>query len=238
MADSCGSFVETSCVEDADIVILNTCHIREKAAEKIFSELGLFREPKEAAAAEGLRRPYRGRGCVAQAEGAEFCAAQPRSISWSARRTIIVCPTCRARPRRPRGDRIPDRGQIRRSCGAQPAATRRAAHRLSHRAGRLRQVLHFLRRALYARHRNSRPVEAIVAEAERLADAGVREVTLIGQNVNAYHGEGAGRATVVAGGACSTRLADISGLERLRYRPAIRATWRRSDRRASRLSSS
>ena len=92
----------------------------------------------------------------------------------------------------------------------------RGGQRLCHGAGRLRQVLHLLRRALYARRRNSRPVQKILAEIEHLAEAGVREITLLGQNVNAYHGDGPdGRPWPLA--RLLERVARIDGMDRLRY---------------------
>ncbi len=88
--------------------------------------------------------------------------------------------------------------------------------RLRHGAGGLRQVLHLLRRALHARRRNLTAGKKILAEVEQLAAAGVREVTLIGQNVNAYHGEGPdGRPWSLA--RLLRRVAQIDGIDRLRY---------------------
>ena len=77
--------------EDADLVILNTCHIREKAAEKVYSELGRLRVLKQEAAEQDRRLTIAVAGCVAQAEGAEISAARRRSIWWSARRAITSC---------------------------------------------------------------------------------------------------------------------------------------------------
>ncbi|MGH7246494.1 MAG: tRNA (N6-isopentenyl adenosine(37)-C2)-methylthiotransferase MiaB, partial [Pseudomonadota bacterium] len=79
MADTLASqgFVETSAADDADLVILNTCHIRDKAAEKVYSELGRVRRLKEAAAAEGRRMVIAVAGCVAQAEGREIIRRAP-----------------------------------------------------------------------------------------------------------------------------------------------------------------
>src|ERR1700691_6378862 len=79
MADTLApqGYVETSAPDDADLVILNTCHIREKAAEKVYSELGRVRRLKEAAAAEGRRVGIAVAGCVAQAEGEEIIRRAP-----------------------------------------------------------------------------------------------------------------------------------------------------------------
>src|SRR5207249_8821799 len=70
-------YIETSGPEDADLIILNTCHIREKAAEKVYSELGRVRQLKEAAAESGRRVTVAVAGCVAQAEGSEIIHRAP-----------------------------------------------------------------------------------------------------------------------------------------------------------------
>ena len=79
MADTLApeGYVETTAAEDADLIILNTCHIREKAAEKVYSELGRMRRLKEAAAADGRKTLIAVAGCVAQAEGAEIIRRSP-----------------------------------------------------------------------------------------------------------------------------------------------------------------
>ena len=94
-------YAETAAMEDADLVILNTCHIREKAAEKVFSELGKLRcAASERAPPAGDMTKIVVAGCVAQAEGAEILRKRaPPSISSSARRAIIVCRNCCGRPR-------------------------------------------------------------------------------------------------------------------------------------------
>ena len=224
MADALApdGYAETATPEDADLVILNTCHIREKAAEKVYSELGRMRADE---AGGGARRPPR-HGRRRRLRGAgrgrrRSCAARRRSISWSGRRAITACRSCCAqadRGERVDRHRVPGRGQVRR------ARRRRAARR-----SRRRGVTAFLTVqegcdkfctfcvVPYTRGAEiSRPVDRIVAEAERLAEAGVREITLLGQNVNAYHGEGRdGRAWTL--GRLLHRLADMPGIARLRY---------------------
>ncbi len=186
--------------EGADLVILNTCHIREKAAEKVFSELGTIRRLKEARARQGGRMIVAVAGCVAQAEGAEILDRAPfvdivfgpqayhRLPEMVARATAAggrqVLDT--SFPAEPKFDHLPE-------TSATPGG-----QRLSHGPGGLRQVLHLLRRALYARRRILPPGGGIIAEAGRLVAAGAREITLLGQNVNAYHGASPGQAGRVA----------------------------------------
>ena len=148
-------YAETPRIEDADLVVLNTCHIREKAAEKVYSDLGRVR------AGEGGARAPRGRdtlvavaGCVAQAEGAEIIRRAPVVDlvvgPQSYHRLPELIARARARRRARSSTRRFPRRTSSRSCPQRAPA--RARHRVSHRAGRLRQVLHVLRRALYARH--------------------------------------------------------------------------------------
>ena len=197
MADTLApnGYVETATPADADLVILNTCHIREKAAEKVYSEIGRMRRLKEAAAADGRRVLIAVAGCVAQAEGAEIVRRAPAVDLVVGSQNYHRLPELLARAERDgKSDRhrVPGRRQIRSSRGAERA-----------RATRARGVTAFVTVqegcdkfctfcvVPYTRGAEiSRPVGKILAEIERLADAGVREVTLIGQNVNAYHGDG------------------------------------------------
>ena len=142
------------------MVILNTCHIRDKAAEKVFSELGRLRALKEARAAAGGRMILAVAGCVAQAEGAEILARAPFV-------DIVLGPAdlspaagngrARGRARGGRGDRhrFPGRGQVRPP--ARGGARRSGVDRLPDHPGRLRQVLQLLRRALHPRRRAEPP---------------------------------------------------------------------------------
>ncbi|WP_165498254.1 tRNA (N6-isopentenyl adenosine(37)-C2)-methylthiotransferase MiaB [Siculibacillus lacustris] len=215
-----GGWEETSTVEDADLVILNTCHIREKAAEKVFSELGRIRRVKEARALRGETMVVGVAGCVAQAEGVEI-----------ARRAPVVDMVFGPQSYH----RLPDLID-RVAAGARVVETEFPVEdKFDHLApaSRERTVARGLTAFLtvqegcdkfctfcvvpYTRgSETSRPVDRIVAEAERLADAGVREVTLLGQNVNAYHGPGPdGAAWSLA--RLLRRLAEIPVLARLRY---------------------
>ena len=160
MADTLApeGFVETATPDDADLIILNTCHIREKAAEKVYSELGRMRVLKEAAAREGRRVMIAVAGCVAQAEGEEIIRRAPRGRSRG-RPAELSPPAGPAGARRSAARRSSTPNFRSRTSStsrrAEPRGDRAARRlRLRHRAGRLRQVLHLLRRALYARRRS------------------------------------------------------------------------------------
>ncbi len=155
MADVAGQegYEEATNVEDADLIVLNTCHIRERASEKIYSELGKIRELKDDRASAGRETTLVVAGCVAQAEGAEILRRQPAVDLVVGPQNYHRLPQLlRARRARRRGGRhrISARGQVRPSARERargdPGARRQ---RLRHRAGRLRQILLVLRRALY-----------------------------------------------------------------------------------------
>ena len=210
----------TETIEDADLVLLNTCHIREKAAEKVYSELGRIRKLKAERAANGRETIIGVAGCVAQAEGNEIIARAPVV-------DLVIGPQTY--------HRLPDAVRKARA-GKKVVETEYAIEdkfvhlpQLQKKAVRSRGVTAFLTVqegcdkfctfcvVPYTRGSEvSRPVSQIVAEAERLADAGVREVTLLGQNVNAWHGEGPDGGEWGLG-RLLYRLAEIPGLARLRY---------------------
>jgi tRNA-2-methylthio-N6-dimethylallyladenosine synthase len=213
-------YVETAAVEDADLVILNTCHIREKAAEKVYSELGRMRRLKEAATAEGRRLTIAVAGCVAQAEGEEILRRAPAVDLVFGPQSYHRLPELLARAARdgkaidtefPLDDKFdhlaPPSAKVMRGRGVSAFVTvQEGCDKFCTFC-----VVPYTRGAEV-----SRPVAKILAEIERLGDAGVREVTLIGQNVNAYHGEGPnGRSNTLA--QLLERAAAIAGIERLRY---------------------
>ncbi|WP_018182264.1 tRNA (N6-isopentenyl adenosine(37)-C2)-methylthiotransferase MiaB [Kaistia granuli] len=222
MTDALASdgYEATDSVDNADLVLLNTCHIREKAAEKVYSELGRLRVMKEEAARNGRRVTIGVAGCVAQAEGQEIARRAPAV-------DLVVGPqSYQHLPQLLRdvagGKRaIETEFAIAEKFDRLPAASKERT--------RARGVTAFLTIqegcdkfctfcvVPYTRGAEvSRPVAKIVEEAERLADAGVREVTLLGQNVNAWHGVGTdGREWGL--GELLFRLAEIPGLDRLRY---------------------
>ncbi|MFN7010268.1 MAG: tRNA (N6-isopentenyl adenosine(37)-C2)-methylthiotransferase MiaB [Allorhizobium sp.] len=213
-------YVPTEDMEDADLVLLNTCHIREKAAEKVYSALGRLRETKKARAAEGREFMIGVAGCVAQAEGDEIARREPAVDVVIGPQTYHRLPQALRRART--GERVVD---------TEYALEDKFEHlpdpaRVK---GRPRSVTAFLTVqegcdkfctfcvVPYTRGSEvSRPLAQIVAEAEKLVAEGVRELTLLGQNVNAWHGSDAmGRD--IGLGDLLYRLSEIPGLARLRY---------------------
>lgn len=208
---------------DADLVILNTCHIREKAAEKVYSEIGRLRQTKEAKAAEGKDMFIAVAGCVAQAEGPEMMrrapaidmvlgpqtyhrlpdmlksAAEQRAAGRSSSRVLDT-----DFPVETKFDHLPEE-----SAYNGPAAFLTVQEGCDKFCTFC--VVPYTRGAEY-----SRPVADIVSEAKRLVDNGVVEITLLGQNVNAYHGalQSGGTASL---GALIQELGNIDGLGRIRY---------------------
>jgi tRNA-2-methylthio-N6-dimethylallyladenosine synthase len=208
----------TQDVAEADLVILNTCHIREKAAEKVYSELGRVRLEKERRKEKGLTTLIAVAGCVAQAEGREIIARAPAV-------DIVVGPQSYHRlaglvaeasaggtglvatefPAEDKFAHLPVRSR----------AKGRASAFITVQEGCDKFctfcVVPYTRGAEFSRS----PME-IVAEAESLAATGVREITLLGQNVNAYHGAGPdGRPWSLA--RLLRHLAEIPAIDRLRY---------------------
>jgi len=214
-------YAPVSAPEGADLILLNTCHIREKASEKVYSELGRMRELKDAAAAEGREVRIGVAGCVAQAEGDEIVRRAPAV-------DVVVGPQSY--------HRLPEliaEARAGRAVVATDFAVQQKFRTLDGIAGRTQarpgRVSAFLTIqegcdkfctfcvVPYTRGaESSRPVEAIVAEAASLASAGVRELTLLGQNVNAWHGDGPD-GNPWGLGRLLFRLAEIPGIDRLRY---------------------
>ena len=211
-------YAPTADAAEADLVILNTCHIREKAAEKVYSELGRVRLNKERRKRQGRDTLIAVAGCVAQAEGAEIMARAPavdivvgpQSYHRLADLVAEASRTGRGQiatdfpaedkfahlPERPQG-----RGQVSAFVTVQEGCDKFCTF----------CVVPYTRGAEF-----SRSVTEIVAEVERLAARGAREITLLGQNVNAYHGQGPdGRPWPLA--KLLRRLAQVPAIERLRY---------------------
>jgi tRNA-2-methylthio-N6-dimethylallyladenosine synthase len=222
MADTLAreGFIETTAPEEADLLILNTCHIREKAAEKVYSELGRIRRLKGRAARDGRRMLVAVAGCVAQAEGEEIIRRAPVVDLVFGPQSYHRLPDLVARAER-NGRAIDTEFPVEDKFDHLAPATAAAT--------RARGVTSFVTVqegcdkfctfcvVPYTRGAEmSRPVAKIVAEAERLADAGVREIRLIGQNVNAYHGEGPDGGTWSLARLLH-RIAELPGVARLRY---------------------
>jgi tRNA-2-methylthio-N6-dimethylallyladenosine synthase len=203
--------------EGADMIILNTCHIREKATEKLFSELGRLRQMKEARAAEGGEMVLAVAGCVAQAEGAEITARAPYVDIVLGPQSYHRLPEMVARAARTGRAVVETDFPVEEKFDFLPevSAPQGVTAFLTIQEGCDKFcsfcVVPYTRGAEY-----SRPVAAVLAEARRLVGQGAREITLLGQNVNAYHG--AAEAGGESGLAALLRaLAEIPGLGRLRY---------------------
>ena len=210
-------FAAASSAEDADLVILNTCHIREKAAEKVYSELGRLRRLKQARAAGGRRMIVAVAGCVAQAEGQEIMARQSAVDIVVGPQSYHRLPEMIARIARDAGHLLETDFPAEAKFDSLPKQTGAAGPTafLTIQEGCDKFctfcVVPYTRGAEF-----SRPAPQVIAEAERLIAGGVREITLLGQNVNAYRGTGPdgepwGLARLIRG------LAELSGLKRLRY---------------------
>jgi tRNA-2-methylthio-N6-dimethylallyladenosine synthase len=222
MADTLASdgYNETASPEDADLVILNTCHIREKAVEKVYSEIGRVREMKEAAARGGRRMLIAIAGCVAQAEGREIIRRAGAVDLVVGSQNYHRLPEMVARAQC--GEKVIDTDfPVEDKFHALAAPKRDVIAKRGISAFVTVQegcdkfctfcVVPYTRGAEV-----SRPAEKIVAEVEQLADGGVREVTLIGQNVNAYHGlNSEGIPSNL--GTLLRCLAQVPGILRLRY---------------------
>lgn len=210
MAETLGTqgYVQTENQDEADMVLLNTCHIREKAAEKLYSDLGRLKPLK--AAKPDLKIGVA--GCVAQAEGEEIVRRMPIVDLVVGPQSYHRLPQMEAHIQtgaRALDTEFPDDDKFE-VMKARPKAKRGPTAFLTVQEGCDKFcafcVVPYTRGAEV-----SRPVDRIVSEAQGLVEAGVREITLLGQNVNAYHGGPGGLA-----GLCA-QLAKVDGLERIRY---------------------
>lgn len=218
-------YVETTEMAEADIVVLNTCHIREKAAEKVYSELGRVRDLKLERASRGLDTKIVVAGCVAQAEGAEIRRRQPAV-------DVVVGP--QAYHRLPEliaaanlhafglDTEFPDEDKF--THLPAPARARIVARGVTAFVTVQEGCDKFCAFCVVPYTRGaevSRSADAVLAEVRRLAEAGVREVTLIGQNVNAWHGAGTDGGGSKGGTWGLARLmravAEVPGIARIRY---------------------
>lgn len=209
-----------SAPDEADLVILNTCHIREKAAEKVYSDLGRIKQMKKKRESAGDDMTIAVAGCVAQAEGAEISNRAPQVDMVVGPQAYHRLPEMLARNARARGDILEtdfaveekfDRLSTRTASGPTAFVTiQEGCDKFCTFC-----VVPYTRGAEV-----SRPVDAITAEARSLAAQGVREITLLGQNVNAWAGA-APAGDKIGGewglGELCRHLAKIDGLERIRF---------------------
>jgi tRNA-2-methylthio-N6-dimethylallyladenosine synthase len=215
MAEALGGqgYVSTDVAEEADMILLNTCHIREKAAEKVYSELGRLKPLK--ALNPDLRIGVA--GCVAQAEGAEIMRRQPAVDLVVGPQSYHRLPQMEARVRAGQtalDTDFPEEDKFE-VLKSRPKAKRAPAAFLTVQEGCDKFcafcVVPYTRGAEV-----SRPVDRILTEARDLVARGVREITLLGQNVNAYHGAGPDRADRSLA-QLIWALNEIDGLERIRF---------------------
>jgi tRNA-2-methylthio-N6-dimethylallyladenosine synthase len=223
IADLAGreGYEETGGVENADLVVLNTCHIRERAAEKIFSELGKISQRKEARARAGRETMIVVAGCVAQAQGAEIVRRQPAVDVVVGPQNYHRLPQLIAERRRAGAPAVDTEFPVEDKFAHLPASAPAAIRARGPAAFVAVQegcdkfcsfcVVPYTRGG-----ETSRPVAKVLAEIENLARAGVCEITLVGQNVNAYHGArpDGGEASLAE---LIAAAAEISGVRRLRY---------------------
>lgn len=206
-------YAPTDDAAEADLVVLNTCHIREKATDKLFSELGRLREQQQERAKRGEKMLIAVAGCVAQAEGQEIQRRAPYVDMVFGPQTYHQLPEMIAKITRGAGrvlntdfpaeskfDHLPDEQRSQTGVSAFLSIQEGCDKFCSF------CVVPYTRGAEYAR-----PMPAIIAEATRLTQNGAREITLLGQNVNAWHDGEHGLAGLLA------RLAENPDIKRLRY---------------------
>ncbi|HEY5299805.1 MAG TPA: tRNA (N6-isopentenyl adenosine(37)-C2)-methylthiotransferase MiaB [Acetobacteraceae bacterium] len=219
MADVLGpvGYAPSPAADGADMVIVNTCHIRDRAAEKVFSELGRLRLLKQAKEASGGRMILAVAGCVAQAEGEEILVRAPFVDIVLGPQTYHRLPEMVARAARAGGTVIDTTFPPESKFDALPdaAAPPGVSAFLTIQEGCDKFcsfcVVPYTRGA-----EQSRPAQAVLAEARRLVALGAREITVLGQNVNAWHGDGLD-GSVWNLASLLRALAEIPGLLRLRY---------------------
>ena len=201
---------------DADMIILNTCHIREKAEDKVFSELGRLRTQKMDREKDGKRLMVGVTGCVAQAQGEELVKRAPFVDMVFGPQTYHRLPEMVARAAREHGHTLDTDFPLESKFDNLPTArtVEGASAFLAVQEGCDKFctycVVPYTRGAEY-----SRPVADVLAEARTLVAAGACEITLLGQNVNAYHGAMDG--TEWGLGRLIREVAEIDGLERIRF---------------------
>ena len=206
----------TDTPDNADMVILNTCHIREKAEEKVYSDLGRIRKNIKARGEAGEKMLVAVGGCMGQAEGEEIIKRAPYVDMVFGPQSYHNLPDMVMRAQRDGG------GVVNLDFAPEPKFDSLPQQSVTHTASAFLSiqegcdkfctfcVVPYTRGAEY-----SRPAAAIIAEAQMLADKGAVEITLLGQNVNAWHGKGNEGEWSFA--QLLHRLAKIDGIKRLRY---------------------
>ena len=209
----------TDDIDNADLIILNTCHIREKAADKVYSELGRLRELKAERKNAGQDFKIVVAGCVAQAEGKQILRREPAVDLVIGPQSYQNLPELLAKKNRVRlvdtDFPVDDKFKSLPSPSNERAKARGVSAFVTIQEGCDKFctfcVVPYTRGSEY-----SRPVADVVAEVKRLANVGIREVTLLGQNVNAYHGlDESGQS--VSLGELLKHVSEISGIARIRY---------------------
>jgi tRNA-2-methylthio-N6-dimethylallyladenosine synthase len=210
---------------DADMAILNTCHIREKATEKVFSDLGRIKPFKEIRQAEGKSMIIAVAGCVAQAEGEEIMHRAPYVDMVFGPQTYHRLPEMIAQATRAASHiKGPGRGILNVDFPAESkfdslpdvTSSQGVTAFLTIQEG-CDKFCHFCCVPYTRGAEYSRPVDAVFAEAQKLVDHGVKEITLLGQNVNAYHGQGPKGKGEWGLGQLMEQLANLKDLARIRY---------------------
>ncbi|RED51496.1 tRNA (N6-isopentenyl adenosine(37)-C2)-methylthiotransferase MiaB [Aestuariispira insulae] len=220
MADVLGpvGYSMTDRPDDADMVILNTCHIREKASEKVYSEVGRLRKMKEEKAESGDRMLIAVAGCVAQAEGEEIMARAPAVDMVFGPQTYHRLPQMIAEANRAAGIKVLDTDfPVEEKFDHLPEESNHegVSAFLTVQEGCDKFCTYCV--VPYTRGAEaSRAAAPVMEEARRMVAAGIREITLLGQNVNAYHGEAADGSEWGLG-RLIRELAEIDGLDRIRY---------------------
>ncbi len=200
---------------DADLVVLNTCHIREKATEKVYSEIGRLKIQKEANLKNGKDMMIGVAGCVAQAEGAQIMARAPVVELVVGPQAYHNLPELIARAARKSGETLDTSFDAIDKFDALPINRENpgVSAFLSIQEGCDKFcsfcVVPYTRGAEF-----SRPFEKVLEEARSLADNGAKEITLLGQNVNAYQG---GEGTKFGLGGLIREIAKLDAIERIRY---------------------
>ncbi len=209
-------YESTQQAEEADLIILNTCHIREKAEDKVFSDLGRYRRHKNNASRNGKQTMIAVGGCVGQAIGEEILTRAPYVDMVFGPQSYQQLPEMLRKaelkqkvveldfPEIAKFDQLP-----------QPSAPKGGAAFVSVQEGCDKFctfcVVPYTRGSEF-----SRPAADVLRESRDLAREGVCEITLLGQNVNAYHGEG-GDGKEWGLGRLIRELAEIEGIKRIRY---------------------